>query len=88
MTSIDKLQDADLVAIPVCFINDREDRGLDTPLLIKRVRANVWLIRKDDPALPDVISDAKYYADRWGPDQAPPSVKRGAKALLKALGSA
>lgn len=74
----------DLLRIPVRFLEDSDERGLDTPHLVKRVRKDVWLIRRDDPLLPALVSDAQFYADRWGPDGAP-HITRAAKALLKAL---
>ena len=30
-------------------------------------------------------SDAEFYADRWGPDECPPGLKRSAVATVRAL---
>ena len=73
-----------MVTIPVRFLTDSEERGFDVPLLVRRVRAHVWTIRRDDPHLRGLISDAQFYTDEFGPDGAP-HIRRAAKALLTAL---
>lgn len=72
-----------LLRIPVRFVGDMDDRCLDTPEYVKSSKTSAW-IRRDDPHLASMVSDAKFYADRWGPDGAP-HITRAAKALLKAL---
>lgn len=78
------MDDANMIQIPVRFLTDSEERGFDVPLLVKRVRDHVWLIRRNDPHLAGLISDAQFYTDQFGPDGAP-QISRAAKALLKAL---
>jgi hypothetical protein len=83
----------DLIKVPVRFIIDMDERALPTPEYVKgggaywsgrrQMFKPAW-IKRNDPALTEVISDAKFYADIHGPDEAP-HIKAAAKALLKAL---
>jgi len=73
------------VRIPYKFFFDHMHRGLPTPTVQHETKSFLW-IRRDDPAIGELISDAKHYAHRWGPDEMPPGLKSAAKALLKALG--
>lgn len=77
---------SNLVRIPKMFLDDHGDRELPTPEVVRQTKAHYW-IERDDPAVGELISDAKYYADKWGPDGAP-WLKPAARALLKALGEA
>jgi hypothetical protein len=72
------------IRIPTRFFNDHSERDLPTPQIIGH-KSGGYLICSDDPALPELIDDAKYYADVNGPDAAPAGLKGAAKALLKAL---
>ena len=72
------------VKIPKGFFYDHADRGLDTPVIQHETKRNYW-IRQDDPALPELINDAEFYADPCGPDECP-HIVIAAKALLRALG--
>ena len=73
----------DLLRIPTRFVVDSNERGLATPDFVRSSKTVGW-IRRDDPNLSCLISDAKFYADRWGPDGAP-AITRAAKSLLKSL---
>ena len=71
------------VRIPRAFYDDHEERQLPTPPAIRETKRHVWI----DPTHPDMaelLDDAKFYADPWGPDGAP-HVTRAAKAMLAAL---
>jgi hypothetical protein len=78
---------AAVIRIPRRFFDDHADRALPTPTVHRATRAHVWIDRTD-PALAELVNDAAFYADRNGPDQCPPGVIPGARALLKALGFA
>jgi hypothetical protein len=75
--------DLGCVRIPIKFFEDHYARGLPTPDVYHSTKAHYW-IRRDDPALAELVDDAKHYADRDGPDGAPWLIP-AAKALLKAL---
>lgn len=71
------------VRIPLTFYFDHKWRDLDTLELVKKTKRHGW-IRADDPALPELISDAKFHADPYGPSE-PPGIKRAPRALLHAI---
>lgn len=43
------------------------------------------LIEGNEAQIECLRSDAKFYSDRWGPDELPPGLKASAKATIKAL---
>lgn len=73
------------VEIPRVFFDDHAERELPTPEIVGRSLGR-YVIRRDDPALPELINDAEYYAHPDGPDEAPRGLKRAAQNLLDALG--
>jgi hypothetical protein len=56
-----------LIRIPRRFYDDHRDRELDTPVAVKATKRHVW-IDLNDGHVPELISDAAYYADENGPD--------------------
>jgi hypothetical protein len=70
----------DLIKLPRMFFDDHEERALATPAVVKGTRTHVW-IRRDDPAVPELLADAHYYADGtnavW--------LRPGARAIVAAL---
>ena len=76
--------ETNLVRIPRRFLDDHEERDLDTPEIVKSTKAHYW-IRKDDPALPELVNDAEYYIDPLGPGESCHGLRIAAHALLKAL---
>lgn len=72
------------IAVPKRFIQDHGERDLPTPTIIEET-ARHYVIDDADPALPELINDAKYYADANGPDAAPAGLKTAALALLSAI---
>lgn len=70
--------------IPITFFEDHAQRELPTPVIQHQTKSHYW-IRADDPAIGELLSDARYYADKDGPDGAPWLIP-AARALLKALG--
>ncbi|PZX14241.1 hypothetical protein LX81_03040 [Palleronia aestuarii] len=50
-----------LIRIPRVFLDDHAERDLPTPA-IQRVERYHYRIRADDPALPELVSDAAHYA--------------------------
>lgn len=55
----------DLVRIPRAFLDDHAERDLDTPKIWRSTRHHYWVHRKD-PAIPELLSDAEFYADGVG----------------------
>lgn len=75
-----------LIRLPWRFYTDHLERGLPTPAEHERSNArHVW-VRADDPALPELLDDARYYADPHGPDGGGMDAAwyRGLKASAKA----
>jgi phenylpropionate dioxygenase-like ring-hydroxylating dioxygenase large terminal subunit len=50
-----------LVKLPTRFYVDHMERDLDTPVAVKESARHVW-VSLDDPALPELLSDAEHYA--------------------------
>lgn len=73
-----------LLWIPKRFFDDHRDRDLPTPVVIRET-ARHYFIRADDPALPELQDDARYYAGPDAPDMSPAGLSGAARALLKAL---
>jgi hypothetical protein len=71
------------VRIPRVFYIDHRERDLPTPAAIGETSRYV-VIDRADPALPELIDDARHYADKHATD-APGWLKNAARALLKAL---
>ena len=67
------------IKIPTYFYNDHLCRGLDTPVNIAT--------NSNDPAVEELVDDAAYYADQFGPDAIEDGGRlvRSAVALLKIL---
>lgn len=57
-----------LIRLPSMFWNDHADRALPTPEAVPPSNKRALWVRRDDPALPELLSDARYYADPYGPD--------------------
>jgi hypothetical protein len=55
-----------LIRIPQRFHVDHMERDLPTPKVQKRSKRHFW-IAADDPALEELLNDAEFYADPWGP---------------------
>lgn len=72
------------VRIPRRFYDDHEARSLPTPVEQHGTKQYAW-IKKDDPALGELIDDARYYADKTGGPDCGPNLGPSAVALLKAL---
>lgn len=72
----------DLIRIPLAFYDDHQARDLDTPEMVKRTKRHGY-IRADDPALPELLDDARHYAHPYGPDT--PGLRTAAKALIRAI---
>lgn len=71
------------IRVPRRFFDDHEARSLPTPEVVHYNKTHYW-IKRDDPAIEELRSDAAYYADRDGPDMGP-NLRPAAKALLAAL---
>lgn len=72
------------VRIPRAFLIDHEERDLPTPEYT--VAGRQFIIDSDDSALPELISDAKHYAnDGTDSDR---SLVQAAKAVLAAIAKA
>lgn len=75
-----------MIRIPPTFYRDHSERGLDTPVNHSRFKSYV-LIDAADPALPELISDARYYAECMGDPEwsSATGLARSAEALLRAI---
>ena len=80
------------IKIPTYFYNDHLCRGLDTPVNIATgaMGTDFWKkveINSNDPAVEELVDDAAYYADQFGPDAIEDGGRlvRSAVALLKIL---
>lgn len=73
------------IRIPRRFFDDHSERELPTPVIVRQTARHVW-IHAEDSALPELLNDAQYYADKFGPEcYGEPHIKPAARALLKAL---
>jgi hypothetical protein len=73
-----------LVRIPRHFYDDHRERDLDTPIAVKITKRHVWIDIFDEH-VPELMSDADYYADESGFDIYTRGICRSAKATLKAI---
>ena len=55
-----------LIRIPTKFFIDHEERALPTPVVVTETKRHFW-INSDDPALGELLDDAKHYAHPYGP---------------------
>lgn len=79
---------SDTIKLPKVFFTDHSERDLDTPEVIKET-ANHFIVSKDDSALPELLSDAEFYVDEYGPNaEGLLGVKTSARATIKALRNA
>ena len=75
---------ADTIRLPIKFYQDHQARDLPAPVALNRTKRHVD-VAADDPALPELISDARHYADPVGFDpHIQRTVCRSAQALLRA----
>lgn len=77
--------------VPARFWDDHVDRapcdGDPEPAMAREVcrSGSRVLIEGNEEQIECLRSDAKFYSDRWGPDECPPGLKASAKATVKAL---
>jgi len=74
----------DLLRLPRSFYDDHAARDLPTPKAV-RENARFVYVRRDDPDLPELVDDARYYADPEGFDEETRRVVNAAKRLLAAI---
>lgn len=72
------------IRIPDRFYTDHVERDLDAPVDIGN-SDRYAVVRSDDPALAELLSDAEHYAHPYGPDAAPAGVIMSAKATVRAI---
>jgi hypothetical protein len=72
------------IRIPERFYTDHLERDLDAPDDIGEDKRYA-IVRSDDPALPELLNDAEFYAHPNGPDAAPKGVTMSAKATVRAI---
>jgi hypothetical protein len=53
---------AQTIKLPALFIDDHAERDCATPVIIKTV-GKCYVMRVDDPAMPELLNDAAYYGD-------------------------
>lgn len=68
------------IHLPRAFYWDHFERDLPTPKMIQSNKAHI-VVSADDPAVGDLLSDAEFYADRFGPD-CTPGLKASARATV------
>lgn len=73
------------VRIPIRFFEDHYARALPTPEVQHSTKTYYW-IKKSDPAIGELIDDARHYADKTGGPDCGPNLRPSALALLAALG--
>lgn len=79
------MKTTNLIRIPWVFALDHDERELPTPEIVKSTKSH-WWVRADDPALPELLSDAEHYAHPWGPDaEGLGGLKASAKATVRAI---
>ena len=71
-----------VVRIPKTFYLDHVDRDLVAPPVLKATKRHFW-IETDHEDMPELVSDADFYADAYGPET--PNLRTAARALLRAI---
>lgn len=75
----------DLIRLPRHFFDDHASRDLPTPAVVRSTRSHVF-VRADDPELPELLDDARYYADSsvgWDPTMR--GLSASARAIVRIL---
>lgn len=72
------------VKVRARFYIDHQERDLPSPAIIKNLGSK-YVVSLDDPDLPELLSDAEFYASKNGPDLLPPGLKASARATAKAI---
>lgn len=78
---------SNLIRLPHMFYQDHVDRGLEAPSAIKWTTNHVF-VYDDAPGLTDLLSDADFYADAYGPGAGMPEyfgLKSSARATARAI---
>ena len=76
---------AAVIKLPPKFWLDHAERDLPTPEDVGNAKSYV-LVRADDPALPELLNDAEFYADPFGPDaEWLGGLKASARATIRAI---
>lgn len=73
-----------MVRVPWVFFIDHMERSLPTPEEVKADARSAW-VRLDDPALPELLDDARHYAHTSGPDLCSRGLIASAKATVAAI---
>ena len=73
-----------LYKLPAKFWNDHAERGLPAGELSSESGNLVWIVATEDE-IKEILSDAKFYSDPWGPDDLPPGLKASAARTVKAI---
>lgn len=76
-----------LVRLPWRFFVDHDERALPTPEIVRSTKAHAF-VSVDDPALSELLDDARHYAHPYGPDNCPLGIIASAKATVKAIEAA
>ena len=80
------MKTTNLIRIPWVFALDHGGRSLPLPEIVKRTQSH-WWIKADDPALPELLNDAEYYAHPYGPEAygCIAGLKASARATVRAI---
>lgn len=71
--------------VPAKFYDDHGDRELPTPNEVRRAGNKVWIDGTDSEAVSELLSDAEFYADPYGPDELPPGLRASAGRTVAAI---
>jgi hypothetical protein len=73
-----------LVKLPGKFFDDHRERALPTPAVVRETDRSVW-VNCADPALAELLDDARYYSHAYGPDLCSRGLIASAKATVRAI---
>lgn len=79
--------DGPMVRVPAKFFVDHMERELPTPKDLGGGKTYVW-IALNDPATDELLDDARYYSDPYGPgagDRDYAGLRASARATVKAI---
>lgn len=75
------------IRIPTVFYRDHEERDLPTPTVIRVMRRQL-VIRLEDPHTAELLDDARFYADPYGPSEISIGLRASARATARAIEAA
>lgn len=73
--------------LPIAFWEDHANRELPAGAEVARPKYHPpgHYVECDDATIREILSDARFYADRWGPDLISAGLKMSARATVSAI---